>query len=55
MKKVNYIIMIIKNILKKKIYRELNKDKIKEQNSEVIKCLCGSSFTKKSKARHKKP
>lgn len=39
---------------KKKIYRELNKDKIKEQNSEVIKCLCGSSFTKKSKARHEK-
>jgi hypothetical protein len=39
---------------KKKIYIVLNKEKIKEQNSEIIECQCGTSFVKKSKARHEK-
>jgi hypothetical protein len=39
---------------KSKIYRELNKEKIKQRDFEIIKCVCGKSFIKKSKSRHEK-
>jgi hypothetical protein len=39
---------------KSKVYRYLHRDKIKEKNSEIIECVCGNSFTKKSKSRHEK-
>ena len=37
-----------------KEYKEINKQKIKEQNSTKLKCLCGSSICAGNKAKHER-
>lgn len=41
-------------LLRHKLYREHNKDSIKEKSKEVYKCECGKKLTKSKKSRHEK-